>query len=164
MPHLHSAPGIALRLLVLAGLALCGTSAEAAEADSDQAPPPGDTKLSGARAVQPKPVKLEAVVVGSWLPAAEGQTAQDIHIYNLERIEQSGQSSVGDFLATLPEVSLAAPQNATLATPVRLLRLHLQRGARGLRRSSNAKGRPAIHEHRCGSHPHFRASTIIGRS
>jgi iron complex outermembrane receptor protein len=121
VPHLHSAPGIALRLFVLAGLALCGTSAEAAETNSDQAPPPDVTKLSGARAVQPEPVKLEAVVVvGSRLPAAEGQTAQDIHIYDLERIEQSGQSSVGDFLATLPEVSLAAPQNATGATPVRL--------------------------------------------
>jgi hypothetical protein len=121
MPHLHCAPGIALRLFVLAGLALCGTSAEAAEADSNQATPPDDRKLSGGRTAQPEPVPLEGiVVVGSRLPAAEGQTAQDIHIYDLERIEQSGQSSVGDFLATLPEVSLAAPQNATGATPVRL--------------------------------------------
>jgi hypothetical protein len=40
MLYLHSAPGIALRLFVLVGLALCGTSAEVAEADSNQATPP----------------------------------------------------------------------------------------------------------------------------
>jgi len=120
MPRSRSR-AIALRVFVLAGLALCGASANAAETDSDQAPPPDDTKLSGGRTGQTEPVQLKGVVVvGSRLPAAEAQTAQDIHIYDLERIDQSGQSSVGDFLATLPEVSLAAPQNATGATPVRL--------------------------------------------
>jgi len=63
MPHLHSAPGIALRLLVLAGLALCGTSAEAAEADGNQATPPDDTKLSGGRTAKPEPAQLEGIVV-----------------------------------------------------------------------------------------------------
>ena len=124
MPSLHSAAVIALRLFVLAALALCGTSAEAAEAaeaDSDQVPPPDDTKLSGGRTAQPKPEKVERiVVVGSRLPEAAGQSAQDIHIYDLERIEQSGQSTVADFLATLPEVSLASPENTTGFQTVRL--------------------------------------------
>jgi iron complex outermembrane receptor protein len=60
------------------------------------------------------------VVVGSRLPAAANQTSQDVHIYDEQRIEESGQYSISEFLATLPEVSLATPENATLATTVRL--------------------------------------------
>jgi len=121
MPHLHSAPGIALRLLVLAGLALCGTSAEAAEADGNQATPPDDTKLSGGRTAKPEPAQLEGiVVVGSRLPEAAGQSAQDIHIYDRERIERSGQTTISDFLNTLPEVSLNAIEATNLPTTVRL--------------------------------------------
>ncbi|HEU5258766.1 MAG TPA: TonB-dependent receptor [Vicinamibacterales bacterium] len=121
MPHLHSAPGIALRLFVLAGLALCGTSGEAAEADSNHATPPHDTKLSGGRTGQPEPAQLEGVVVvGSRLPESAGQSAQDIHIYDRERIDRSGQTTVTDFLATLPEVSLKSVESSNLSTTVRL--------------------------------------------
>ena len=125
MPRRNSTP-VLLQLFVLAGLALCGTSAEAAEADSDQAPPPDDAKLSGGLTAQPAPEKLEGiVVVGSRLPEAAGQSAQDIHIYERERIDRSGQTTVSDFLATLPEVSLNSVVSTFLATSVRL------RGAAG---------------------------------
>ena len=65
-------------------------------------------------------IRLKELVVGSRLPAAEAQTAQDVHIYDHERIEQSGQSTVAEFLGTLPEVSLLSPENATLSGTVRL--------------------------------------------
>lgn len=119
--RIGSIASVLLRMAVFSAAGLSPFSASAAETDSDQAPPPDDTKLSGGRTRQPEPAKLEGiVVVGSRLPEAAGQSAQDIHIYDLERIEQSGQSTLGDFLATIPEVSLAAPQNTTIANPVRL--------------------------------------------
>src|SRR5262245_6971967 len=39
-------------------------------------------------------------ITGSRLRTAATQSAQDVHIYDLARIEQSGQSTVPDFLAT----------------------------------------------------------------
>src|SRR5215471_6151653 len=95
----------ARRMLAVGGLALCAAKVQAADSGN---------------AIS-EPAQLPAVtVVGSRLPTAEAQTAQDVHIYTLERIEQSGQSTVADFLATLPEVSLASPENSSLATTVRL--------------------------------------------
>jgi iron complex outermembrane receptor protein len=52
----------------------------------------------------PATVELEEVVVtGSRLRAVEG--VQPVNIYTRERIAQSGQSTVADFLNTLPQVS-----------------------------------------------------------
>src|SRR5208283_1942411 len=130
MPHPHSAPAIALRLLVFAGLALCGSAANAADNDSDRVDAvvaqqwsqngnatsdvatatPDDTTLSGGpRTCDSPAAKLkEVVVTGGRLPGAAGQSAQDAaHIYDRERIERSGQITVSDFLATFPEVSLS---------------------------------------------------------
>ena len=93
-------------------------SANAADTESDRA---DDTKLSSGRTAQPEPAHLEGiVVVGSRLPAAEAQSAQDIHIYDRERIEVSGQTTVTEFLASLPEVSLNSSESTFLATSVRL--------------------------------------------
>jgi iron complex outermembrane recepter protein len=108
---------VLLRMAVFSAAVLSPLSANAADTDSDRA---DDTKLSGGRST-PAPAQLQGVVVvGSRLPEAAGQSAQDIHVYDRERIEQSGQSTVSDFLATLPEVSLISPENTTLATQVRL--------------------------------------------
>src|SRR6266446_2304004 len=60
------------------------------------------------------------LVTGSRLPRAAEETSQDVRIYDQPRIEKSGQSTVSDFLATVPEVSLVSPENATGATTVRL--------------------------------------------
>src|SRR5215475_5557562 len=59
-------------------------------------------------------------VTGSRLPAAVSQGAQDVHIYELPRIEQSGQSTVTDFLNSLPEVSLNSVPSTFIGTTVRL--------------------------------------------
>src|SRR5579859_4249366 len=48
------------------------------------------------------------------------QGAQDVRVYDQTRIQNSGQSTVADFLATLPEVSLSSPDNTFLSTTVRL--------------------------------------------
>jgi iron complex outermembrane receptor protein len=93
----------------------------AAKSDAATATP-GDTAFSDARRTpESAPVPLDGiVVVGSRLPAAEAQSAQDIHIYDRPRIERSGQTALSDFLATLPEVSLNSVESSNLSTTVRL--------------------------------------------
>jgi iron complex outermembrane receptor protein len=96
-------------MLALAGLALVGAPLRAADVDND------------AQAKRTPTERLEkVVVVGSRLPAAEAQTAQDVHIYDRERIDRSGLATVSDFLATLPEVSLNSVESSNLSTTVRL--------------------------------------------
>jgi len=88
--------------LLMAGIALCFFDANAADEDS------GTTKLD------------KVTVTGTRLPAAAAQAAQDVRVYDRERIERSGQATVPDFLATLPEVSLNSVESTYLATTVRL--------------------------------------------
>jgi len=71
------------------------------------------------------PENLEPVMVtGTRLTSAEAQSAQEVRVYDRERIERSGQTTVADFLATVPEVSLNSVESTFGATSVRL------RGAR----------------------------------
>ena len=108
---------VARQVFAFAALSLGAIGANAATGDAPDTTEPSDTQ----RKSGPETEKLkEMVVVGSRLPTAETETAQDVHIYQLERIEQSGQSTVADFLATLPEVSLASPENTTGYQTVRL--------------------------------------------
>src|SRR6266699_3342813 len=52
------------------------------------------------------PTTLEEVVVtGSRIPTVAGNQVQPVRSYTREVIESSGQSTVGDFLNTLPDVS-----------------------------------------------------------
>jgi len=88
--------------LVMSGIVLCPFDAGAADGDA------GTTTL------------VKVTITGTRLPAAAAPAAQDVRVYDRERIERSGQSTVSDFLATVPEVSLASPENATIATTVRL--------------------------------------------
>jgi iron complex outermembrane receptor protein len=60
----------------------------------------------------------QVTVTGTRLGTAA--TGQDVHVYDTPRIEQSGQSTVTDFLDTLPEVSLNSVESSQLATTVRL--------------------------------------------
>src|SRR5258706_1636597 len=62
----------------------------------------------------------QVTITGTRLRPAQTQSAQDLHIYDRPRIEQSGQSTVPDFLATLPQVSLSSPENTFIATTIRL--------------------------------------------
>src|SRR5258708_4819653 len=109
MPRRGTKPAPTLPMLALAGLALVGAPLRAADVDND------------AQAKRTPTGQLEKiVVVGSRLPAAEAQTAQDVHIYERERIERSGQTTLSDFLATLPEVSLNSVESSNLSTTVRV--------------------------------------------
>ena len=56
-------------------------------------------------------VLQEVIVTGSRIPTAAGGGAQDVKIYTKEKIDQSGQTTMADFLNTLPEVSVAINEN-----------------------------------------------------
>lgn len=101
----HALGALATRLLV-AGMAFCSFDADAADEDN------GITQLK------------DVAITGSRLPASEAKGALDVHVYDRERIERSGRSTVTDFLATLPEVSLNSVESTNISTTVRL------RGAR----------------------------------
>ena len=62
----------------------------------------------------------QVTITGTRLPLAATQSAQDVRIYERPRIEQSGQSTVTDFLATLPEVSLNSVESTNGGTTVRV--------------------------------------------
>ncbi|MDB6088404.1 MAG: TonB-dependent receptor, partial [Gammaproteobacteria bacterium] len=53
------------------------------------------------------PQLQEVVVTGSRIPRTTQEGAQEVKIYAKEQIEQSGQTTVSDFLNTLPDVSVA---------------------------------------------------------
>lgn len=54
-----------------------------------------------------KPSVEEVIVTGSRIPVTAAEGAQPVNIYTRQQIEESGQTSVADFLNTLPEVSLS---------------------------------------------------------
>ncbi|MGO8974873.1 MAG: TonB-dependent receptor plug domain-containing protein [Steroidobacteraceae bacterium] len=59
-----------------------------------------------------RPVGLEEVVVtGSRIPLPANDVSPDVKIYSRDQIDQSGVTSIADFLNTLPEVSLAITEN-----------------------------------------------------
>ncbi|MGH8200513.1 MAG: TonB-dependent receptor domain-containing protein [Steroidobacteraceae bacterium] len=63
----------------------------------------------------------EVVVTGSRLPASSNEGPQEVQIYDRENIDQSGQTSISDFVNTLPSMSVTTPQTAQgLATTVTL--------------------------------------------
>ena len=100
---------VALQSLALAALVLGHVEAGAVEGDPER-------HTSDGEPVQPQVV----TVTGTRLQAAAAQTAQDVHVYDRERIERSGQTTLSDFLATVPEVSLNSVESSNLATTVRL--------------------------------------------
>jgi iron complex outermembrane receptor protein len=64
------------------------------------------------QAPKKKLVQLEEVVVtGSRIPTVAGQQVVPLRSYTREDIEQSGQTTVADFLNTLPDVSTSVSEN-----------------------------------------------------
>jgi iron complex outermembrane receptor protein len=59
----------------------------------------------------------EVVVTGSRIPERNGNGAQDVKVYTREQIDQSGQTSVAEFLSTLPEVSVASSESGFSTGP-----------------------------------------------
>ena len=60
------------------------------------------------------------IVTGTRLPSGPEQSAVEVRIYDRARIEASGQTTIADFLATVPEVSIASLESSTISTTVRL--------------------------------------------
>jgi len=101
-------------VFLLAGLALYGLSANAATPeDAESSLAPGTSESTSA---QLKPID----VIGTRIPTAAAESMFDLRIYDRQRIDDSGQTTVTDFLATLPEVSLNSVESTNLATTVRL--------------------------------------------
>jgi iron complex outermembrane recepter protein len=92
--------------------ALCLGSAAGAAHPQDAMPSP------------PPEAGERVVVTGTRLRAVEAADAQDVHVYDRERIERSGRTTLADFLATVPEASLLSNESTFGATTIRL------RGAR----------------------------------
>ncbi len=68
----------------------------------------------------------EVVVTGSRLLSQSENRPQEVNVYSRERIDQSGQSTVTDFLNTLPEVSVGSPETGVgaLTGGATTVRLH----------------------------------------
>src|SRR6266480_2926156 len=89
-----------------------------AQVDQGQTSSPSTVEKEDQQASKKKPVQLEEVIVtGSRIPTHAKEGAQDVQIYTREKIEQSGQTTVVDFLNTLPAVSTASSENGG-ATPL----------------------------------------------
>jgi iron complex outermembrane recepter protein len=79
-----------------------------AQVDQGPARPPavGDDQSSDKKKKKEEGLS-EIVVTGSRIPVAAGQeTAQPVRIYTREDISRSGQTTIADFLNTLPDVSI----------------------------------------------------------
>jgi len=76
-------------------------------AQADQGPVSNPPEKS-AQTSEKRPVWLEEVIVtGSRIPTHAKDGAQDVKVYTREKIEHSGQTTVTDFLNTLPDASVA---------------------------------------------------------
>jgi len=109
---------VALRPVVFIGLMLCALGVDAASPDdSDSSLKPGTSES--------KPVKQEPVVVTGSRLISESQGAQEVQVYTQETIRRSGQSTVADFLNTLPAVALTVdPGSLQTGNAVVGVRLH----------------------------------------
>ncbi len=95
-----------------------GDRRQLAQANQGQTSSPATVEKEDQQASKKKPVQLEEVIVtGSRIPTHAKEGAQDVQIYTREKIEQSGQTTVVDFLNTLPAVSTASSENGG-ATPL----------------------------------------------
>ncbi len=83
-----------------------------AESSKSSQGPDQNSSSSVARATEENKTKLEEIVVtGSRIPMKAMEGAQEVKIYSREQIEQSGQTTVADFLSTVPSVSISNGEN-----------------------------------------------------
>jgi iron complex outermembrane receptor protein len=83
-----------------------GPGAEGAISDRDAAP---DEETTAAGPI---------IVTGSRIPVQAANSAHDVRVYDRQVIERSGQTTVGDFLNTLPTVSTAITESGQQQNPV----------------------------------------------
>ena len=80
-----------------------------AQVDQGQTSSPSTVENPSDQSPKKKPDYLEEVIVtGSRIPTAAGQLTLPVLSYTRENIENTGQTSVGEFLSTLPDVSTSA--------------------------------------------------------
>jgi len=83
-----------------------------AQVDQGQTSSPSTVEKPDEQASKKKPIQLQEVVVtGSRIPQRATEGAQEVKIYTREQIEQSGQTTIADFLDTTPSVSIAVGEN-----------------------------------------------------
>lgn len=88
------------------------SSLQLAQATPGQAPGDVSVEKQDEQTSKKKFIQLEEVVVtGSRLTRKSQEGAQEVRTYSSEQIAQGGQTTVADFLNTLPDVSLAATEN-----------------------------------------------------
>jgi iron complex outermembrane recepter protein len=128
--HPGSILSVLLRLTVFSAAVLSPLTANAADVHVDgtenpaTAPPTQDKPQGDATTATPdKPPPSstqdttrsagleEVVVTGSRIPLPANEGPQDVKIYTREQIDQSGATTVSEFLNTLPDVSLSITEN-----------------------------------------------------
>src|SRR5437773_411001 len=84
----------------------------AASPASAQDVPAGESSSTPSQTEKAKVFLEEVVVTGSRIPLTATEGSQDVKVYAREQIDQSGQTTVADFLNTLPDVSISTNENA----------------------------------------------------
>jgi iron complex outermembrane receptor protein len=83
-----------------------GDSLQLAQATPGQTPSPSTVEKPAQRASEPQ--LQEVIVTGSRIPTPVGQQVMPVQTYTREDMQQSGQTTVADFLNTLPDVSTSS--------------------------------------------------------
>jgi iron complex outermembrane receptor protein len=83
-----------------------------AQVDQGQSSSASTVEKQGEQAKKASAQLEEVVITGSRIPTAAGQQAVPIRSYTREDIDQSGQTTVADFLNTLPDVSISASEGS----------------------------------------------------
>jgi len=115
---LRRATQVAMVMLTIGAVTVISGRVSAADSDSDTQPGQTSSKAAARRIEQ-------VVVTGSRLPTTEAGATQEVQVYSEEAIRQSGQTTVADFLNTLPVVSeVVDPGSLQTGNAVTGVRLH----------------------------------------
>jgi iron complex outermembrane recepter protein len=93
-------------------IAQADSSTAQSQSAADNSQGPKDEKNSSLESKDSKETQIQEVVVtGSRLKQSAQDGAQAVQIYSKEQIDQSGQTTLADFLNTVPSVSLSIGEN-----------------------------------------------------
>jgi iron complex outermembrane recepter protein len=95
-------------LACLAAVASVTALAEGPEGGAEATPKEESEKAGSPKKSEPFE---EVLVTGTRLTLTKSEAAPEVEIYTREQIDRSGQTTITDFLNTLPEVSVASTEN-----------------------------------------------------
>ena len=97
-----------------------------AQVDQGQTPGPSTVEKQDEQASKKKKSDQlqEVVVTGSRIPTVAGNEVQPVRSYTREDIANSGQTTVGEYLNTLPDVSYFMPTNLEASPGAQTVQLH----------------------------------------